>query len=89
MEGMPHGYMEDFFEHGKVPVEVSGEKFKVGSPEEIEEAGWHVEVEPGGKAVLKFTVPEGKADGWEMGCFVAGHYEAGMKGKMVVAKPKL
>lgn len=86
-EGKPHGYIEDFFEHGKVPVEVSGERYEMGSPEEIEEEGWHVEIEPGGRAVLRFTVPEGKVGDWEMGCFVEGHYEAGMRGKVAVVKP--
>lgn len=83
-DGKLEGFEEDFFDKGAVEVRTDGDEFHVGSPEEIEEEGWHVEVEPGGKVTLTFTVPAGKEGEWEIGCFVAGHYEAGMTGALVV-----
>lgn len=82
--GKPAGYEEDFFEWGALPVETSGEGFRVGSPEEIEEEGWHVEIEPGGKVLVSFTVPADRTGEWEVGCLIPGHYEAGMKGTLIV-----
>lgn len=43
-----------------------------------------VDVEPGGTATLRFTVPAGARGRWEMGCFLPGHYESGMKGTIVI-----
>lgn len=39
-----------------------------------------VDVEPGGQATLRFTVPASAKGEWEMGCFIPGHYESGMSG---------
>lgn len=49
--------------------------------------GWFVEVagmiefelEEGEQITLKVTVPEALVGIWEIGCFIPGHYEAGMK----------
>jgi uncharacterized cupredoxin-like copper-binding protein len=43
-----------------------------------------VEVEPGGEAVLRFTVPARAKGNWEMGCLLPGHWEAGMHGTIVI-----
>lgn len=38
----------------------------------------------GGWLTLRFTVPTGDVGEWEIGCFEPGHYEAGMKGTLVI-----
>lgn len=43
-----------------------------------------LDVEPGGVATLRFTVPASAKGQWEMGCFLPGHYESGMKGTIVI-----
>jgi len=43
-----------------------------------------VDVEAGGVATLRFTVPATAKGQWEMGCFLPGHYESGMKGTIVI-----
>jgi len=43
-----------------------------------------VDVEAGGVATLRFTVPATAKGRWEMGCFLAGHYESGMKGTIMI-----
>jgi len=43
-----------------------------------------VEVERGGVVTLRFTVPASAKGEWEMGCFIPGHYESSMKGKVVI-----
>lgn len=44
--------------------------------------GFMIQLEPGGVATIAFTVPEGRAGRWEMGCFSEDgqHYGEGMKG---------
>lgn len=78
-EGKPEGFEHDFFAEVKVTYTV--EKGKV---EQEEEHGFEVELEPGGKATLTFTVPADRKGEWEIGCFVPSHYEAGMKGTLIV-----
>jgi len=77
----PGGYAQDLFQG--VDVQFTGEKAKL---EREEGHGTEVMVGPGGRGVITFTVPKGMAGEWEMGCFVPGHYEAGMKGKLIVTK---
>lgn len=86
-EGAPGGYEVDLFERDPNQVEASGgEGFHEGTPEEIAEEGYHVELEPGAEGTLVFTVPASKAGEWEMGCFIddGAHYDEGMKGTFVV-----
>jgi uncharacterized cupredoxin-like copper-binding protein len=45
--------------------------------------GTGVRVQPKESASLTLTVPAEKGE-FEFGCFMAGHYEGGMKGKLVV-----
>jgi len=78
-EGEMHGFHQDFF--AGIEVTYTVEK---GEVEREEEHGFEVELEPGGKAILTFTVPSDRTGEWEMACFVPGHYEAGMKGTLLV-----
>lgn len=73
------GYMRDFFEG--IDVNYTVEKGKV---EQEAEHGFEVELEPGGRALLTFTIPADRRGTWEIGCFVPGHYEAGMKATLIV-----
>lgn len=64
--------MDLFFYYGAGKVEVEEAKFG------------EMEVDPGIRDVwLRFTVPSELKGEWELGCFVEGHYEAGMKAKIV------
>lgn len=47
--------------------------------------GAEIEVEPGGQVIIRMHIPEDAVGKWEMGCFLPQHYEAGMKGTMIVA----
>ncbi len=44
-----------------------------------------VRLQPGQTATLSFVVPD-KVGDHEFGCFVAGHHESGMKGKLTIAR---
>ncbi len=57
-------------------VSAEGETAKMLSTE--------LDVQPGGSAVLHFTVPANAKGTWQFGCFVTGHYESGMKGTLVI-----
>ncbi|MFQ5524550.1 MAG: plastocyanin/azurin family copper-binding protein, partial [Acidimicrobiia bacterium] len=46
--------------------------------------GAMIEVEPGGEITLRFTIPADATGTYEMGCFLPGHYDAGMKGTVTV-----
>ena len=86
-EGIPAGFEEDIFDHDPSQVQASGsEGFHEGSPEEIAEEGYHVELEPGATGTLVFTIPASKAGEWEIACFIddGQHYEDGMKGTFTV-----
>jgi uncharacterized cupredoxin-like copper-binding protein len=77
------GFETDLFDRDASQVTIlGGEEYAEGSPEDIAEEGYHVEVEPGGQVTLSFTVPASKAGDWEMGCFIdeGAHYLAGMHG---------
>ena len=45
-----------------------------------------VRVQPGGTATISFVVP-GAFGRYEFGCFLPGHYEAGMKGALTIEVP--
>ncbi len=70
---MPNTYFKDM---GEVEGEFPGIGAVAGT------SVFEVEVKPGKRAELKFT-PTRKGT-FEIGCHVAGHYEAGMKGVLVV-----
>jgi len=46
--------------------------------------GAEIELEPGGEITLRLTIPADAAGSYEMGCFLPGHYEAGMKGTVTI-----
>lgn len=52
--------------------------------EGMDHAGAHVTVEPGQTIELLLTVPADAHGEWELGCFIDGHYEDGMKGSFTV-----
>lgn len=72
------GYREDFFKG--VDVEARG-----GKAERSGHGGaFELEVAPHmGSGEIAFVVPATKGT-YEFGCFVPGHYEAGMKGTLVI-----
>lgn len=46
--------------------------------------GTMVMLKPEGKATLTFKTPSDRKGEWEMACFVPGHYEAKMRGKIII-----
>lgn len=59
-------------------------KDEEGEGETVKMLSTEVDVEPGGVATLHFKVPASGKGEWQMGCFVPGHYEAGMKGQLII-----
>jgi uncharacterized cupredoxin-like copper-binding protein len=59
-------------------------KNEEGEGETVKLLSSEVDVEPGGVATLHFTVPASAKGEWQMGCFIPGHYEAGMKGRLII-----
>lgn len=81
------GYKEDLF---------SGIKPEIVSPTKHDEGGHSssggdhaksvgIRLGPGETGTLSFVVPN-KVGDHEFGCFVAGHYESAMKGKLTIGK---
>lgn len=72
------GYAEDFFKGVDVAT-------RSGTAERVGHGGaFELEVAPRmGSGEISFVVPA-TTGSYEFGCFVPGHYEAGMKGKLVV-----
>ena len=52
--------------------------------DEGHEHGTMVEARAGQTFVMTFTLPEDRRGEWTTGCFLAGHYEAGMHGTLIV-----
>lgn len=81
-EGEDHGYGVSLFEN--VPADVfiypSGKKVEVETEGALEE----IELEPGADVWLRVKFPENLKGTWEIGCFVPGHYEAGMKALFII-----
>ena len=76
-DGRPHGYETNLLDAEEVKL--------LGEGWEVEAFGVkEIELEPGEEARLVFTLPATKAGEWEVGCFVPGHYEAGMKAPVIV-----
>lgn len=62
-----------FFYYGNGKVEVEGARFE------------EMEVDPGIQDTwLRIQIPREMAGEWELGCFAAGHYEAGMHATLIV-----
>ena len=79
-DGTPDGYTNNFFENQEITVRFpSDETEKVIN--DLEEIG----LEPGESATVTLTIPQSYAgQTFEIGCFVPGHYEAGMKAAIVI-----
>lgn len=71
---MGTGYRQDWLAQAKPDA---------GKSHDTAHAGEGVRAAAKKSAELKLVVPAEKGE-FEFGCFVAGHYEAGMKGKLVV-----
>lgn len=75
-------YKTNLFEN--IPVDAfaypSGKKIEVATEGKVAE----VELEPGADVWLRVKFPESAKGEWEIGCFVEGHYEAGMKAKFII-----
>ncbi len=74
------GFEEDFFEGIDVKAEVgNGAQFM-----RMPGHGTMVLLKPHSKATITFMVPADRIGEWEMACFIPGHYEAKMKGNVMV-----
>lgn len=78
------GYEEDLLAMMK-PEVLSGTG-RLGESEEGAggPGGFRIDVAPGAAVTFRLTVPADAIGTWEMGCFVSGHYEAGMKAALRV-----
>ena len=76
-DGIPDGYEVNLLD--AVEVDVVGEGWEVGTSGFVE-----VELDAGETVVLHFTLPDEAIGTWEIGCFIPGHYQAGMLAPFVV-----
>jgi uncharacterized cupredoxin-like copper-binding protein len=79
---LPGGGYEDDLLAMMEPEIVSGTGYRVVKTEEAAAGGAGgviIEVSPGAAVTLRLAVPADATGTWEMGCFVPGHYQAGMK----------
>lgn len=72
------GYRIDFFD-GVDPVATGG----MSGMEEEMGGGYELELQGGEIGEITFTVPD-RPGTYEFGCFIPGHYQAGMRGTLVV-----
>lgn len=72
-------FINQFFEGIDVEHSVERAKFM-----EVPGHGTMLMLQPGGNATLSFKVPDNRKGEWETACFVPGHYEAKMKGKLII-----
>ncbi len=86
-----HGYIQNFFDDVAVKIEHDMDMNGADRAMGLEVRGLEeVELDPEMKVVLEFTVPEAYAgQTFEIGCFVTGHYEAGMFLPLVVREAAL
>jgi len=85
--GTPNGYTDNFYADVSAVLtkndasKTSGKNDSAASSSTLEE----VELDAGESATITFTVPDSLAgQTFEIGCFVPGHYEAGMKASVVI-----
>jgi len=81
-EGVPFAYTENLFDD--VPLQIEGVSagdidFRVLTDRLLE-----LDLDPGGEMDIVFTLPQNAQGAWELGCFVIGHYEAGMLAPLTV-----
>lgn len=80
---VPHGYKVPLFEDVDADIFVypGGKKIEIETEGKFAE----IEMEAGAPDVwIRTKFPAGVKGEWEIGCFVPGHYEAGMKAKFII-----
>jgi uncharacterized cupredoxin-like copper-binding protein len=80
-EGVPFDYNEHLFDGVTVKIKGAGEEttFRVIANQLLE-----LDLDPGEVVEMVFTLPASAAGEWELGCFVVGHYEAGMRAPLII-----
>ncbi len=82
---LPRGGYEDDLLAKMDPEVVSGTGYRLVQPGEGPAGGGvSIELQPGAAVTLRLAVPADATGTWEMGCFVPGHYQAGMKAPLRV-----
>lgn len=76
-DGVPDGYETNLLD--AIAVKIAGDDWEVGTSGFVE-----VELEPGESVEIHFTLPAELIGTWEIGCFVPGHYQAGMLAPVIV-----
>jgi uncharacterized cupredoxin-like copper-binding protein len=72
------GHAEDFLKDLRLEARMTDGTFGEG------DHGRMMLVRPGGMGQLTMEVPPDRKGEWEMACFLPGHYEGGMKGRLIV-----
>lgn len=78
-DGRPSDYREHLL--ATTPVDIEIETTIAGQQRELEiEASGitELELDPGVRITVSFELPPQAKGNWELGCFITGHYEAGM-----------
>jgi len=73
-------FEKDFFEGVEVVARTEGGAKFMSVPGH----GTMVRLKPESRATIAFTVPTDRKGRWQMACFLPGHYEAKMKGEIIV-----
>jgi uncharacterized cupredoxin-like copper-binding protein len=73
-------FEKDFFEGVEVVAQTEGGAEFMSVPGH----GTMVRLKPESRATIAFTVPADHKGKWQMACFLPGHYEAKMKGEVIV-----
>ncbi len=77
---MSKRFEKDFFEGVEVVAQTeNGAEFM-----KVPGHGTMVRLKPESRATITFTVPVDHKGKWQMACFVPGHYEANMKGEIII-----
>lgn len=78
---MAHGFEELLFEDVAADVFV----YQPAKTEVATERGLaEIEVGPGGQVWIRATFPDELKGTWDIGCFVPGHFEEGMKATLII-----
>lgn len=84
-DGTAKGYREHLLKNVEVDVEVEMQVDGKDREIEIEAFGLkELEMEPGTAVSVSFQLPPQARGRWELGCFIAGHYEGGMRLDLLV-----
>lgn len=84
-DGLAAGYREHLLKNVEVDVEIETWIDGKNREIEIEASGLkELEMEPGTEVSISFELPPQAKGRWELGCFIAGHYEGGMRMDLLV-----